>query len=116
MKGGFFMKFKTTKKEIMRTGKPVICVGYDNIQHLLTYENPVAYTCGRDGWHCDIYDFNNCYISTGYQPFGTIRPSYDLQQKYDKVAQNILSAHNNRTKQTLVTLLQGFISEVLNND
>lgn len=110
------MKFRTTKKEIMRTGKPIICIGYDNIQHLLTFENAVAYTCGRDGWYCDIYNFNNCYISTGYQPFGTIRPPYELQKKYDNAAFNILSSHNNRMKDAIATLLDGFISEVLNND
>ena len=110
------MKFRTTKKEIMRTGKPVICVGYDNLQHLLTYERPVAYTCGRDGWYSDIYDLPTCIICTGYQPFGTIRPPYELQRQYDIAAQSILYTHPDYEETAINSLLNDFVKAVLNNE
>lgn len=51
------MKFRTTKKAIMANYGNVIKVDYCDLQNLLKYESPIAYTAGVYGWNADIYDF-----------------------------------------------------------
>lgn len=81
------MKFKTTQKEIRNGYVHVLKVGYCELQTLLNYEAPVAYTTSTYGWGSDIYDIGNGNaISTGYAPFGDIAVSYDLCRKYDGMA------------------------------
>ena len=61
------MKFKTTQKAVNAGFYKRICVGYCNIQTLLAFENPVAYTARREGWAADIYDMGGgVAIITGY--------------------------------------------------
>lgn len=88
------MKFKTTKKAIMSNYGTVISVGYCNSQHLLNYENPIAYVCGCNGWKADIYDIDGTAIVTGYAPFGNVEASYELCKKYEKEARKIIYGHN----------------------
>ena len=83
------MKFKTTKKEIYQNYKNVICVSYCKLDYLLTNHEPIAYNSGVDGWKCDIYDINGVAIVTGYQPFGNIRPDYNIIKKYEDEARKI---------------------------
>lgn len=44
------MKYRTTIKEIKDNYSAVQHVPYGDLQHLLTYDSPVAYTCGVYGW------------------------------------------------------------------
>lgn len=84
------MKFKTTKKAVMNNFPRVIKVGNCNLQNMLKYEDPVAYTFGYDGWHADIYDVGaGTAICMGYQPFGNIKPAYDIQREFDDRAEEI---------------------------
>ena len=53
------MKFKTTQKEIKASYKNIIKVGYCELQTLLRYEEPIAYTTRREGWGADIYRIDN---------------------------------------------------------
>lgn len=102
------MKFKTTKKEIMGNYPRVICVGYCNLQTLLAYQTPVAYTCGTYGWNADIYDFGadaDAVIVTGYSPFGNFKAGYALCRKYEKLAEGKTSAERE-------ALIAEFIAEV----
>lgn len=85
------MKFKTTKKEIMANYGSIIKVDYCNLQNLLKYESPIAYTAGVYGWNADIYDFGGIAICTGYRPFGNIHPNWEVMDKYEKEAENIYS-------------------------
>ena len=102
------MKFKTTKKEIEENYAKVICVGYDNLQSLLNYRSPVAYTTRREGWGADIYDMGNgTCIVTGYAPFGNIRPGYEINRKYEEMARKAL------TKEDKEYLINEYLKEVL---
>ena len=84
------MKFKTTQKAIRANYPTVISVPYCGLQNLLNYESPVAYTVRRDGWSAGIYDMGGgVAIATGYAPFGNIRPSYELREKYETQAEKI---------------------------
>lgn len=84
------MKYKTTNKEINGGFADVLRVGYCDLQYLLNYESPEAYTCGRDGWHSDIYNIGmGCAISTGYAPTGSKVP-YDLIRDYESRAMTVV--------------------------
>lgn len=90
------MKFKTTKAAINEGYYFKICVGYCDLQALLQFENPVAYTSGCYGWNSDIYDlghitgYDNACVVTGYRPFGNISSDYEHNRKYEKAAQEIV--------------------------
>ena len=51
---------------------------------------PIAYMARREGWACDVYKFENFYISTGYAPFGKSL-DYSFLKKFDDKARAILS-------------------------
>ena len=87
------MKTKVTRKEIKENYKNIINVSYCNLQYLLNVANASpAYYCARaEGWACDIYIINNnTVVVTGYAPFGNIKPSFDLCEKYEAKAQKLL--------------------------
>ena len=81
------MKFRTTKKAVNAGYGTRTEIGYADLQFLLKYKTPVAYTTRPEGWGADIYDFGNVAIVTGYAPFGNFRPDYDMVHRYDKAAE-----------------------------
>lgn len=110
------MKFKTTKKAIRNNYSNIIKIGYDDLQHLLNYERPIAYIARVEGWACDIYQINtNTVISTGYDAFGNIKPDYKIVREYDQKALKILRESNEPTEtiqRRLTELLENFVKEV----
>lgn len=107
------MKFRTTKKAVMGGYDTVICIGYCDLQHLLNYKVPVAYTAGREGWGADIYDFDSTAIVTGYTPFGTIRPKYELVREYEDKAKHILYSRCDYDHADLRSMLDELIAEFI---
>lgn len=106
------MKFKATKSEFK--GERVYRVGYCDLQHLLQCEEPIAYSCGVDGWACDYYKVEDAYICTGYRPIGK-RVDYKIVDKYDAKAEKITSAYYadyKKQKAILSRLLKSFIKEI----
>lgn len=61
------MKFKTTRKAVVAGSSNIVCVGYCDLQYLLRYHSPIAYTCGVYGWNFDVYEVNGLTICTGYR-------------------------------------------------
>lgn len=114
------MKFKTTQKAIRANYNKIICVPYCRLQTLLNYESPVAYTVRREGWAADIYDMGGgVAIVTGYAPFGNIRPSYELRERYEKQAEKIRYDYNlsyEQQRDMLKSLAKKFVKEVCEND
>lgn len=106
------MKFKTTEKAIKANYSKIIKVSYCNLQHLLQYETPIAYTCGSSGWKADIYEFNGIALVTGYQPFGNISVDYDLCEEYEEKAQEIINSRISRPDTKLKKLINLFIIDV----
>jgi len=110
------MKFKTTQKAIRANYNKIICVPYCGLQNLLNYESPVAYTVRREGWAADIYDMGGgVAIVTGYAPFGNIRPSYELRERYETDAEKIrydYSVSYEEQKNNMHQLQRAFIEEV----
>ena len=112
------MKFRVTQKEIKANFEKIISVPYCSLQNLLCWESPDAYTTRREGWSADIYDMGGgVAIVTGYAPFGNIRPTDELRERYEAQAATIrynyqLSWTEQREK--LQQLAKEFIKEVTN--
>lgn len=108
------MKFKTTQREIKENYKTVISVPYCGLQNLLKYESPVAYTVRREGWAADIYDMGNgVAIATGCAPFGNVRTSYEIRERYEKQAEKVFYSLGYEEKvKALQKLQKAFIEEV----
>ena len=107
------MKFKTTRKAIMNNYRYVLEVGYCDLAHLLTYKNPIAYTCGAYGWNSDIYQVtDNFVICTGYRPFGNIKSIYEYNSTRESYARTIVNSWEiplDKKKRLLDTTLQEII-------
>ena len=108
------MKYRTTQKAVKEGYTYTIQVPYCELQSLLAYHTPVAYTTRREGWGADIYDFGNTAIITGYAPFGKIRPDYDVRNDYENKAREIRNKHLDftETQKAVDSLLYEFIDTV----
>lgn len=110
------MKFRATQKEIKAKFNTIICVPYCGLQTLLNYESPIAYTERREGWSADIYNMGGgVAIVTGYAPFGNIRPSYEVVERYENVAKKVRYDYFlkwEEQREQLKTLQREFIAEV----
>ena len=83
-------KIKATKTE-MRHNYKILSIGYCDMQYLLNYQNPVAYSSGSYGWSCDYYDIKGIIISTGYSPISTknMKDNYKLIREYEDKAREL---------------------------
>ena len=115
------MKFRTTKKDINNGYYYKIIVGYCDLQNLLNWTSPVAYTCGQYGWNADIYDISdltgyNAAIITGYRPFGNIRGGYEMNREYDQKAEKIRYEYNrdyDKRKEEVRALLKEYALKLI---
>ena len=82
-------KYKTTKKAIREMYDPIYCVGYCNLQNLLRFRDPFAYSTRAEGWACDYYNMDSFIICTGYAPIGR-KTDYNLCREYDQKAREVL--------------------------
>ena len=111
------MKLKATKREIKNSYSKLISIGYCDLQYLLYFKSPFAYSAGVYGWSCDYYEIsNNTCISTGYSPVGDIEPSYELILDYNNSAQNIIYSDitMDKKREKVNELLNEFIQKALN--
>ena len=108
------MKFKTTQKAVKEGYRNIIKVGYCDLQYLLYYKNPVAYTCGVYGWNADIYEIGRgSAICTGYRTFGDIRPDYELVREYDKKAEKIVLSWSEYKHDEILKMLDELLNEFI---
>ena len=119
------MKFKTTSKTIKQNYAQnyILSIGYCDLQFLLKYESPCAYTSGIYGWNYDLYEIDGIAICTGYrgQPKGK-NFDYSLVRKYDDKARKILDTRkkdnetwaqfDNKKRKAMKKLLNSFLKEV----
>lgn len=105
------MKISTTQKEIKNTYKNIISVPYCALQNLLNYQNPVAYTTRREGWASDVYSIDGVAISTGYAPFGNIKPSYSELKAVEVAAEKI--RYGNLPYTDMLSALNALLSEFI---
>ena len=115
------MKLKTTKSNIKNNFGSVLTVGYCEIEYLLNYCNPFAYSAGVYGWACDYYTpskkYNGVCIATGYNTdrLGGKRVSYELVKEYEKKATDIVLGDNTHInkRDALNILIDDFIEKAL---
>lgn len=103
------MKFKTTSAEVKEGYYYIISVGYCDLQYLLKYENPVAYSKGVYGWKFDVYQLDgNVALVTGYNPVASknTKKDYKIIHSYDERAKNM-------TREELKVLLAEFVKEMI---
>lgn len=102
------MKYRTTRKAIVQSSANIVCAGYDELQHLLRYTAPVAYTCGVYGWNFDVYKVHGVTICTGYRNMpGRMAKNISLyEERARKIVQSKVLA--DREKKVLIeeTLLK----------
>lgn len=119
------MNFKTTTQRIKENygQNYILSIGYCDLQMLLKYESPKAFTSGIYGWNYDLYDIEGVAICTGYRGMPSGKSfDYDLVRKYETKAQKIA---NRRIKENqswgnfvikqrkdMAKLLNNFLKEV----
>lgn len=81
------MKFRTTRRAILNGCRNVKCAGYGDLQTLLQYHEPIAYTCGVYGWNFDVYDVYGVTICTGYRnmPGERLEGIREYEEKASKI-------------------------------
>lgn len=100
------MKYKTTALALKAGYHKIIACGYCDLQNLLYYKSPIAYSQGTYGWNFDVYDVDGVAIATGYRGMpskNTIKNPYELVRKYDELAQG-------KTKDQREALLLEFVA------
>lgn len=112
------MKYRTTKKAIRESGAAVYKIGYCDLQFLLRFNNPFAYSEGVYGWSCDYYRiggaFDGVIISTGYDPIGR-KVDYTIIREYNEKARAIIDNYNlpyEQREAEVKTLLNEFIGVI----
>lgn len=88
------MKYKTTAKELKAGYYRIISAGYCDLQSLLCYKDPVAYSSGVYGWNFDVYDIGGVAIVTGYRgmPSKNTKAEYALISEYEKKSEGKTAA------------------------
>ena len=103
------MKFKTTTKALKNGYSNIKCAGYCDLQSLLYFHDPVAYTCGIYGWNYDAYYVNGVMICTGYR--GMPGERAESISHYERHAREILNNWNipyDRKREMVEELLREF--------
>ena len=114
------MKLQTTRSNIRNNFGTVLTAGYCEIQYLLNYCSPFAYSAGVYGWSCDYYTPSTKYsgvcIATGYNTdrLGGKRVSYELVKEYEQKARELVLDYPQINKrEALNALIDEFIEKAL---
>ena len=106
------MKFKTTRKAITEGSAKIVSAGYCDLQCLLRYHEPLAYTCGVYGWNFDVYEIDGLTICTGYRNMPGKRANniLEYEKKAEKIAENWNIPYEEK-KEQIENLLHEFIKQ-----
>lgn len=103
------MKFKVTNKQVKEQFTNIKSAGYCSLTHLLTFVEPIAYTCGIYGWNYDVYQIHGLTICTGYRnmPGEKLQKVSEYEQKAREIMSNYDIPYDERTNK-ISELLQEF--------
>ena len=103
------MKYLTTAKALKSGYNNIISCGYCDLQNLLYYNSPIAYSKGSYGWNFDVYEVNGVAITTGYRgmPSKNSKTDYALVREYDNKAEG-------KSKDEREALLNEFVALATN--
>lgn len=84
-------KYRATKKSMNEDYAYILGTGYCDLQYLLKFQEPFAYSTRAEGWACDYYEVEGVLISTGYAPMKSkrVKSCYELEHEYDDIAREI---------------------------
>lgn len=110
-------KYRATKKEMNEGYTHIIGTGYCNLQFLLRFEEPFAYSARAEGWACDYYDIDDVLICTGYAPMRSKRTksNYQIEHEYNEKAREIYNNYDllyEERKKQIEELLHEYITVV----
>ena len=108
-------KLKTSQSK-MKTFSPIVLgVGYCELQCLLNYESPIAYSTSQYGWVCDLYVINDIYgIVTGYSYSRACNRQLTSEQREELQAIEKYCFDNRPDRQTRKDLLIAFLEKHFN--
>lgn len=109
-------KYRVTKKSMNEDYRIIISTGYCNLQHLLQYTEPFAYSTRAEGWACDYYDVDGVLICTGYAPMKGKRnhSTYEIEHDYDNKARELRNTITDWEEniKAINTLLHEYVQKV----
>lgn len=108
------MKYRTTQKALKSAYGKKLAIGYCNAQYLLGHHEPIAYTCGVNGWNCDVYEVDGIQITTGYRGLVGVRPDYSLISEYEERARMVAYDYNltfEERENAINNLLSAFLAK-----
>lgn len=108
-------KYKITRREIKERYE-VYCIGYGNLQYLLKYISPFAYSTRAEGWACDYYYVDKgVVLCDGYAPIGK-KVNFDTMRFFDEKAREIWEEYHyadyEKCEQLITNLLADFIRTI----
>ncbi len=86
------MDLQLRKKDVVDAFPYIIKVGYCELQYTLKALDMerVGYTCGINGWNCDVYRLEiGLALTTGYGAFGNIRVDSDRLRALEEAVQAV---------------------------
>lgn len=109
---------KHTSMKIVKQYTNVFCVGYADLQHLFTDEEPTYYNAGIYGWNCDLYTDSrtDSILCTGYRNTRGWKVPHDVVLEYDMKAKEILidwSLSYDQTHKRLYELRCEFFDKII---
>ena len=108
-------KYATSRKAIReRFGNAnIYCIGNCNLQNLLKYVSPFAYSTRAEGWACDYYDVGRGIIlCDGYAPIGK-RVDYDTMYLFDGKAREIWDEYYYTDAEKCETLITNLLADFI---
>lgn len=119
-KRGLVMTNIVTKKYVRESFSNVIALPYCEMQDLFNQGDRDYYTAGVYGWGADVFIINNgTAVVTGYDPFGNVKPSYNMMSFYNNAAREIREECRNKLcgynelRQRLHGLAMDFVGDAL---
>lgn len=85
------MKIRTTRKAIVQNSDNIVSAGYCDLQYLLRFHEPKAYTAGVYGWNFDMYHIYGVTICTGYRNMPGRRAAGI--KEFESKAADVINAH-----------------------
>ena len=112
------MKDKITRKKVRETygNANIYSIGNCNLQYLLKYLSPFAYSTRVEGWACDYYDVGKGIIlCDGYAPIGK-KVDFDTMRFFDEKAREIWEEYHytdyEKCERLITNMLADFIGTI----
>jgi len=111
-------KYRTTKKAIREKygDANIYSIGSCNLQFLLKYVSPFAYSVRTEGWACDYYDMGKgIVLCDGYSPIGK-KVDFDVMELFDRKAREVWEEYHytdeDKCEKMITNMLADFVGSI----